>query len=229
MVDAALALAARGEGRRYPPHRRIPPVTTLAEGLVTYFDYLVLARARLLDGVRQVPSSYTQPFSVGLGSIRATLLHVAGAEWGYVEALAKGEVSAQEIRQNNPFTVERLPELESLIAALGSAAAYHQEGARRSWGAEPSDRLARARSGPAYAVPTDGGRARRTDPLPRDPPSRADHGDAAAGRRRRAESRLHDVDGAAGPSCGAALTRSEIRARTVTRSLLPSSRASRSA
>jgi uncharacterized damage-inducible protein DinB len=31
--------------------------------------------------------------------------------------LAKGEVTAQEIRQNNPFTVERLPEFEPFISA----------------------------------------------------------------------------------------------------------------
>jgi len=93
-------------------------VTTLAEGLAAYFDYLVLARRRLLDWVRQVPPpAYTQTFPVGRGSIRATLLHVAGAEWGYVEALRKGEVTAQELRQGNPFTVERLPELAPLVAA----------------------------------------------------------------------------------------------------------------
>jgi uncharacterized damage-inducible protein DinB len=52
-------------------------VTTLSEGLVTYFDYVVRARAKLLDWVRQVsPSVYTQPFSVGHGCIRATLLRV---------------------------------------------------------------------------------------------------------------------------------------------------------
>ncbi|HLJ61535.1 MAG TPA: DinB family protein [bacterium] len=91
---------------------------TLADGLVTYFDYLVRARARLLEWVRQAsPQAYTQAFPVGRGSIRATLLHVAGAEWGYVEALRKSEVVAQEIRQNNPFTLERLPDLEPLVAA----------------------------------------------------------------------------------------------------------------
>jgi len=93
-------------------------MTTLAEGLAAYFDYLVLARARLLDWVRQTPPpTYAQTFSVGRGSIRATLLHVAGAEWGYVEALTRGEVTARELRQGNPFTVERLPELEPLVAA----------------------------------------------------------------------------------------------------------------
>lgn len=91
---------------------------TLAEGLVAYFDYLVRARATLLDWVRRAPPpAYTRTFLLGHGSIRATLLHVAGAEWGYVEALRKGEISAEEARQRNPFTVERLPEFEPLAAA----------------------------------------------------------------------------------------------------------------
>jgi uncharacterized damage-inducible protein DinB len=93
-------------------------VTTLADGLVAYFDYLVRARARLLDWIRKAPpDTYTRTFAIGRGSIRATLSHVAGAEWGYVEALRKGDVTAEEIRQRNPFTVERLPELEPLVVA----------------------------------------------------------------------------------------------------------------
>ena len=93
-------------------------MTTLADGLVAYFDYLVLARGQLLEWVRRAPpSAYTQPFPIGRGSIRATLLHVAGAEWGYAEVLERGEVSGEEISQNNPFTVERLPELEPFVAA----------------------------------------------------------------------------------------------------------------
>jgi len=93
-------------------------MTTLAHGLVRYYDYLVRARGQVLDWVRQAPpTAYTQAFPFGRGSIQATLLHVAGAEWGYVEALLSGEVTAQEIRQNNPFTAERMPEFEPLAAA----------------------------------------------------------------------------------------------------------------
>lgn len=91
---------------------------TLAEGLVGYFDYLVRARAKLLDWVRAVPASvYTQTFPVGHGSIRATLVHIAAVEWGYAEVLAKGEITAEHFRRDNPFMVEQLAEFEPFVAA----------------------------------------------------------------------------------------------------------------
>jgi hypothetical protein len=79
-----------------------------------FFDYLVTARAKLLGWVReQPPGVNTQKFPVGLGSIQATLIHIASAEYGYVQRL-RGRGSLPE---DNPFDVEPLLGLEPLIAA----------------------------------------------------------------------------------------------------------------
>ncbi len=79
-----------------------------------FFDYLVTARGRLLEWVGAQPASaYTQTFPIGLGSIRATLLHTAAAEWGYTQRLAGTDYEPKD----NPFTVERLPEFEAFAAA----------------------------------------------------------------------------------------------------------------
>jgi uncharacterized damage-inducible protein DinB len=79
-----------------------------------FFDYLLTARSRLLGWIRAQPSAvYTRAFPIGLGSIRATLLHTAAAEWAYVERLGGRDVSLPD----SPFTVERQPEFDSFAAA----------------------------------------------------------------------------------------------------------------
>jgi uncharacterized damage-inducible protein DinB len=81
---------------------------------VHLFDYLLVARKRLLEWVRAQPSAvYTQTFPIGLGSIRATLVHTAAAEWGYTQRIAGKDF----VTQDNPFTVERYPEYEPFAAA----------------------------------------------------------------------------------------------------------------
>jgi uncharacterized damage-inducible protein DinB len=87
------------------------------------FDYLVAARGRLLGWVRDLhaerPGAYAQAFPFGPGSIRATLLHVAAAEWAYVERLAGRDFPLAD----GPFTVERLPALEPFVGAWDAQAA----------------------------------------------------------------------------------------------------------
>jgi uncharacterized damage-inducible protein DinB len=87
-------------------------------------DYLALARERLLGRVRDLygvrPDAYTAAFPFGHGSIRATLLHVAAAEWAYVERLAGRDFPLSD----SPFTAEALPAFESF------AAAWHNQAAR---------------------------------------------------------------------------------------------------
>ncbi len=79
-----------------------------------FFDYLVLARGKLITWLRaEPPAVYTRPFPIGLGSIRATLLHVAAAEWGYVQRLTGKDYGPADV----PFTLERYPELEPFVAA----------------------------------------------------------------------------------------------------------------
>jgi uncharacterized damage-inducible protein DinB len=79
-----------------------------------FFDYLVLARQPLFNWVTEQPTEiYVRPFPFGLGSIRATLLHVAEVEWGYAQRLT----GKDHLRTASPFTAERHPALPSLISA----------------------------------------------------------------------------------------------------------------
>lgn len=79
-----------------------------------FFDYLVRARGRLLAWVGAQPSEvYTRAFPIGLGSIRATLLHTAAAEWAYAQRLGGGSFSPAD----NPFSAERQPGFEGLAEA----------------------------------------------------------------------------------------------------------------
>jgi uncharacterized damage-inducible protein DinB len=79
-----------------------------------FFDYLLQARGRLLGWVREQPSTvYTRTFPIGLGSIRATFVHTAGAEWAYVQRLGGRSVSPAD----SPFTVELQPDFDPFVAA----------------------------------------------------------------------------------------------------------------
>jgi uncharacterized damage-inducible protein DinB len=81
---------------------------------VHFFDYLVLARARLLDWIgAQAEELHTRAYPFGLGSIRATLIHVADIEWGYVQRLTGRDYTHEE----SPFSAERVPALPRFRAA----------------------------------------------------------------------------------------------------------------
>ena len=89
-------------------------MTTPTVDFAYFFDYLVLARGKLLGWVReQPPDVYTRVFPIGLGSIRATLVHTAASEFGYTQRLSGVDYDPKD----NPFSVDRLPELELLLAA----------------------------------------------------------------------------------------------------------------
>jgi hypothetical protein len=96
-------------------------MTTTNQDLVAYFDYLCIAREKLFRWIREQPAEvYTRSFPVGLGSIRATFLHIAGAQYAYSYCLdGKASDSAE-----NPFTVENLPDFEPLAVAWTEANAY---------------------------------------------------------------------------------------------------------
>jgi uncharacterized damage-inducible protein DinB len=85
---------------------------------VTMFDYVVKARARLLDWIRPLSADqYAREFSYGLKTIHATLVHTASAEWAYGNRLRGRQVAFGE----SPFTVEKIKtfaELEAAWAAL---------------------------------------------------------------------------------------------------------------
>jgi len=55
---------------------------------VRAYDYLVDSRAKLFGWLYSLtPDQYTQPFPFGHGSLRATLVHIPGTEWGYQQRL----------------------------------------------------------------------------------------------------------------------------------------------
>jgi uncharacterized damage-inducible protein DinB len=88
-----------------------------------FFDYLVLARVRLLERIGGQPDElYTRTYAFGLGSIRATLIHVADAEWGYVQRLSGRDYT----HEDSPFT-----EAQYLGLALFAAAWRAHEPATR--------------------------------------------------------------------------------------------------
>ncbi len=89
-------------------------MTNPPAGFAHFFDYLVIARRTLLDWIAGQPAEvYARMFPFGLGSIRATLLHVADIEWGYVHRLTGRDYT----RADSPFTPERYPTVAPFAAA----------------------------------------------------------------------------------------------------------------
>ena len=61
------------------------------------YDYLVLARGRVLDKVRTLDeAAYTRVFPIGFGSLARTLTHIMGSEWYYVQRMLDREVPPYE-------------------------------------------------------------------------------------------------------------------------------------
>jgi uncharacterized damage-inducible protein DinB len=80
---------------------------------IEHYDIVQKARAKVLDRVRDLtPDEYTRQFPFGLKTIRATLVHMAGAEWIY-GVFARGEEYRFEDR---PFRDERYPDFPGLEA-----------------------------------------------------------------------------------------------------------------
>jgi uncharacterized damage-inducible protein DinB len=84
---------------------------TAVQPLKTY-DYLVLARQRILDKVRTLsPEQYAQPMEIGHGSLDRTVTHILASEWYYVQRLLRREVPPYEqwaIRWEEPPTFATL-------------------------------------------------------------------------------------------------------------------------
>ncbi|HXX39946.1 MAG TPA: DinB family protein [bacterium] len=89
-------------------------MSTSTVDLAQYFDYLCRAREKLLGWVGSQPAeAYTRSFPFGMGSIRATLVHTASAQWGYTQRLNGTEYRPAD----NPFSTEKHPTLEPFVAA----------------------------------------------------------------------------------------------------------------
>lgn len=81
-------------------------------GPLDQYRYLTDARHRLFDGVRHLaPEQYGQTFPFGLGSVRRTVHHMAGAEWYLIGQLAGGASG------DYPFASQRCPDFISLERA----------------------------------------------------------------------------------------------------------------
>jgi uncharacterized damage-inducible protein DinB len=84
---------------------------------VNAYDYLTEARARLFDWVRPLTQEqYTQQFPSGHGTLRATLIHTATAEWAYNRRL-KGDLSILPPLPERPINETRLPAFADLERA----------------------------------------------------------------------------------------------------------------
>jgi uncharacterized damage-inducible protein DinB len=89
-------------------------MSTSTVDLSLYFDYLCKAREKLLGWIRTQPADvYTRAFPFGMGSIRATLVHTASAQWGYTQRLGGREYTPAD----SPFTVDKLPTFEPFVEA----------------------------------------------------------------------------------------------------------------
>ncbi|MDI6773031.1 MAG: DinB family protein [bacterium] len=83
------------------------------------YGYLVQARRRLFDWIRPLTKEqYEREFPYGLGTIHATLLHTAGAEWAYSHRLAGQQVTAAD----SPYTAEKIRSFAELEAAWSTMA-----------------------------------------------------------------------------------------------------------
>lgn len=76
-------------------------------------DYLVKARAKLLDWVRPLSlEQYTQEFPLGLKTLRATMIEIASGEWVYTRRLRGEEVLPPADRPFAPFAATGFAPLE---------------------------------------------------------------------------------------------------------------------
>jgi uncharacterized damage-inducible protein DinB len=116
------------------------------EPLRTY-DYLALARRRLLDWVRPLsPDHYAREFPIGLGTLGKTLTHIMASEWYYVQRMTGAHVPPYDqwpIRHENPLPFPALEAAWSEQAGRTRAAL----GAAQDWNAELE-----------YQITDDGGR-----------------------------------------------------------------------
>jgi uncharacterized damage-inducible protein DinB len=79
------------------------------------YDYLVTARAKVLDAVRTLHASdaesYNRRFPIGLGHLAGTLTHIMTSEWYYVQRMLDREVPPYE---EWPIRSEQTPTLAAL-------------------------------------------------------------------------------------------------------------------
>ena len=117
------------------------------------YDYLVRARARVLDWVRPLGAEpYERELPIGLGTLGRTLTHILSSEWYYVERMQEHPVPPYDqwsIRHEEP------PPFAALEAAWNEQAGRTRAalGAVRAWTTEIEYRV-EADDGPAIVTAT---------------------------------------------------------------------------
>lgn len=100
------------------------------------YDYLVLARQRVLGWVRSLSEEqYAREFPIGLGTLGRTLTHIMSCEWYYVERM-----QGRDVPPHNqwPIRDEEPPPFAALEAAWAEQADRTRAAIAgvRDWGAE---------------------------------------------------------------------------------------------
>lgn len=89
---------------------------------VTAYDYLRESRGRVFEWLRPLTQEqYTRALGLGHGSLRATMLHIAGAEWAYERRL-RGDGRPTPPPEDRPFSETRLPTVADLERAWADLA-----------------------------------------------------------------------------------------------------------
>lgn len=97
------------------------------------YDYLTLARERVLDAVRPLtPEQYHRQFTFGLKSIGTTLTHIMISEWYYIERLEGRHVPPY---QSWPIKFEHSPAFGIIEETWRKQAANTRDSiaAQRDW------------------------------------------------------------------------------------------------
>lgn len=97
------------------------------------YDYLVLARGRVMDAVRTIsPAAYETKFGFGLGTIASTLTHIMVSEWYYIERFQGHTIRPYA---EWPIQYEKPPAFAVLEAAWREQAALTRRvlAAERDW------------------------------------------------------------------------------------------------
>src|SRR5262245_52254820 len=100
------------------------------------YDYLVLARQRVLDAVLPLSAEqYAREFPIGVGSLSRTLTHIMISEWYYVQRMTEGNVPPYE---QWPIRWEQPPPFATLEAAWDKQAGATRAalGAVSDWDAD---------------------------------------------------------------------------------------------
>jgi uncharacterized damage-inducible protein DinB len=110
------------------------------------YDYLTLARERVMDAVRPLPpEAYHHRCAIGLKTLAATLTHIMISEWYYIERLAGRPVPPYDQwpiqYENPPATFEAVERIwrEQAKQTRAAIAAERDWNRRITWTSHPNE------------------------------------------------------------------------------------------